>query len=60
MKINKIENNDNKIETVKKVSINSNSIETEKMKISEAEKEELKEYLESVYGTNKEDIEIYV
>ena len=59
LKINKIENNNDKVEIVKKVNINSND-EEEKIEISEEEKEELKEYLQSVYGTDKEDIEVYV
>ncbi len=58
LNLKKTENN--KIEIVKKVNISSDNTETEKKEIPEAEKEELKEYLESIYGTNKEDIEIYV
>jgi len=58
LNLKKIENN--KIQVVEKVNINSNDNKEEKIEISEAEKEELKEYLQSVYGTDKEDIEIYV
>jgi len=50
----------NKVKTVKKVNINSDEIKEEKIEISEAEKDKLKEYLESVYGTDREAIEIYV
>jgi len=48
------------VKTVKKVNINSDEIKEEKIEISEAEKDKLKEYLESVYGTDREAIEIYV
>lgn len=48
------------VQMVKKVNINLNEAEAEKIEISEAQKEELKEYLQSVYGTEKEEIEIYV
>jgi len=58
LNLKKIENN--KIQVVEKVNINSNDNKEEKIEISEAEKEELKEYLQNIYGTDKEDIEIYV
>jgi len=59
LNLNKIES-DNKVEIVEKVKVDINkSKQKEKQSISEEEKEEIKEYLESIYGTSKEDIEIY-
>jgi len=59
LNLNKIES-DNKVEIVEKVNVDINkSKQKEKQSISEEEKEEIKEYLESIYGTSKEDIEIY-
>lgn len=56
----KIKNNNSNVKTIEKIDINSKVTEDEKIEISEAEEENLKEYLESIYGTKKEDIEIYV